>query len=198
MQVWRKKTKKNVPLFEKDFTKVTRTERSTYLVFRKLGGVREDHVLYFGWVVSCGESEAPQRVVTRPVLADHRHDLFPDARGEGNFVVSHPDVRTSFDNSLWGALIGTGREDGLQEVEDGATKDLHELVWAYLDKHFAHGTVFGGAVNGHGLPVSGELQGEVLLHQLLDDLMRQMDGRGEEILLSQGSGNLHTPGEQES
>lgn len=58
-------------------------------------------------------------------------------------------------------------------------KGLRPLRSAYLDKHFAHGTVFGGAVNGHGLSVSGELKGEVLLHQLLDDLMGQMDGRGE-------------------
>lgn len=58
-------------------------------------------------------------------------------------------------------------------------KGLHPLLSAHLDKHFAHGAVFGGAVNGHGLPVSGELQGEVLLHQLLDDLMGQTEGRGE-------------------
>lgn len=69
---------------------------------------------------------------------------------------------------------------------------LHPFLSAYLDKHFAHGTVFGGAVNGHGLSVSRELEGEVLLHQLLDDLVGQMDGRGEKRLPSQPSENLQT------
>lgn len=84
-----------------------------YLILGKLGGVREDHVLYFWWVVPCGESEAPQGVVARPVLTDHRHDLFPDTSGEGNFVVSKPDVSTSLNNSLWGALMGPGREESV-------------------------------------------------------------------------------------
>lgn len=40
-----------------------------------------------------------------------------------------------------------------------------------LDEHLgATIALGGGAVHGHGLPVTGELQGEVLLHQLLDDL----------------------------
>lgn len=178
--------------FLKDIAKGTRAETGTHLVLSEPGGVRENHVLYFGWVVSGGEGEAPQGVVTGPVLADHRHDLLPDAGGEGNLVVSHPDVSTSLDNSLWGALVGTGREESVHEAENQAKKDLCALVGAYLDKHFAHGAVFGGAVHRHGLPVSGELQGEVLLHQLLDDLRSQMDGRGEGLLPSQLSGNVHT------
>lgn len=80
-----------------------------YLVLGELGGVRKDHVLYFGWVISCGESEAPQGVVACPVLTDHRHDLFPDACGERDLVVSKPDVSTSLNNPLWGALMGPGR-----------------------------------------------------------------------------------------
>ena len=46
----------------------------------------------------------------------------------------------------------------------------------YLDKHLAHGgAIVGGAVDRHGLPVSGELQGELLPHQLLDYLIRRKD-----------------------
>ncbi len=45
-------------------------------------------------------------------------------------------------------------------------------VWCYLNKHLANGgaSFVGSAIDRHGLPVSGELQSEFLLHQLLDDL----------------------------
>lgn len=51
------------------------------------------------------------------VLSDHRHDLLPDARGEGDFGVPHPDVGASLDDSLWGALTGTGRGQSVHEDE---------------------------------------------------------------------------------
>lgn len=62
----------------------------------------------------------------------------------------------------------------------------------YLDKHLAHGRtrLVGGAVDRHGLPVSGELQGDLLPHQLLDDLVRQKDRQSETNLLSGSRGNL--------
>lgn len=101
--------------------KDNRTWKFNYLVLCELGSVRKDHVLYFGWVVSCGESEAPQGVVACPVLTDHRHDLFPNACGERDLVVSKPDVSTSLNNPLWGSLMGPGGEESV-EVEDGATK----------------------------------------------------------------------------
>ena len=47
--------------------------------------------------------------------------------------------------------------------------DLHE--------HLGTAVALGrGAVGGHGLPVAGELQGEVLLHQLLDHLLEEVKG----------------------
>jgi len=53
---------------------------------------------------------------------------------------------------------------------------------AHLDEHLvAHGGAGGlgrGAVDGHGLAVAGELQGELLLHQLLDDLGTGTASRG--------------------
>lgn len=46
------------------------------------------------------------------------------------------------------------------------------MLRRHLDKHLANrGTSFvGSAVHRHGLPVSGELESEFLLHQLFDDL----------------------------
>lgn len=53
---------------------------------------------------------------------------------------------------------------------EGGT-DLHEHLGATI-------ALSGGAVHRHGLPVTGELQGEVLVHQLLDDLLEDMEIRG--------------------
>ena len=52
---------------------------------------------------------------------------------------------------------------------------IQAILWVahrYLDEHLADGGagLVGGAVHRHGLPVSGELQGEFLLHQLHDHL----------------------------
>lgn len=42
---------------------------------------------------------------------------------------------------------------------------------AHLHEHLGAAVALGGgAVHRHGLPVTGELQGDVLLHELLDDL----------------------------
>lgn len=44
-----------------------------------------------------------------------------------------------------------------------------------LDKHFGTTVTFGwGAVHRHGLPVTGELQSEVLLHELFDHLLEDV------------------------
>lgn len=46
----------------------------------------------------------------------------------------------------------------------------------HLHKHLALGARFDrGAIDGHGLAVTGELQSELLLHQLLDDLMDETE-----------------------
>ncbi len=64
-------------------------------------------------------------------------------------------------------------------------------ILVYLDKHLAHWrTIVGGAVDRHGLPVSGELQGELFPHQLLDHLIRHQDRQSEKNLLSGSGGNL--------
>lgn len=47
--------------------------------------------------------------------------------------------------------------------------NLHEHLGATI-------TLSRGAVHGHGLPVTGELQSEVLLHQLLDHLLDDAEG----------------------
>ena len=45
------------------------------------------------------------------------------------------------------------------------------MAKTYLHKHLALRTSFSGvAVHGHGLAVAGELQSELLLHQLPDHL----------------------------
>lgn len=45
-------------------------------------------------------------------------------------------------------------------------------MWCYLNKHLANGwaSFVGSTVHWHGLSVSGELQSELLFHQLFDDL----------------------------
>lgn len=57
-----------------------------------------------------------------PVLPDHGHDLLPDAGGERDLVVAEPDVSTSLNHPLWGALKGPGRGESVDEVGDGATE----------------------------------------------------------------------------
>ena len=51
-----------------------------------------------------------------------------------------------------------------------ARTDLHEHLGTTI-------TLSGGAVHGHGLPVTGELQSEVLLHELLDHLLGDTETR---------------------
>lgn len=61
---------------------------------------------------------------------------------------------------------------------------IQAILWVaphrYLDEHLADGGagLVGGAVHRHRLPVSGELQGELLLHQLLDHLGERRRGHG--------------------
>lgn len=45
------------------------------------------------------------------------------------------------------------------------------MIYSCLDEHFTLGArLDGGAVDRHGFAVTRELQGELLLHQLLDHL----------------------------
>ena len=63
-----------------------------------------------------------------------------------------------------------GMEGELEERED-EEKGEKMKKRMYLDEHLGATIALAwGAVHRHGLPVTGELQGEVLLHQLLDDL----------------------------
>lgn len=51
------------------------------------------------------------------------------------------------------------------------------MIHSCLDEHFALGAWLDwGAVDRHGLAVTGELQGELLLHQLSDHLMDEQEG----------------------
>lgn len=160
-----------------------------HLILGEFGSVRQYHVLHLGWAVSCGQSQAPQGVTTCPVLTDHRHDLLFDAFAEGNFAVAHSDIGASINNSLWGPLSCRAKMSNIHsKAEDQIkSKAMHKsedktsppflCCSVYLDKHFAHGRtgLVGGAVDRHGLPVSRELQSELLLHQLLDHLIPQKD-----------------------
>lgn len=48
----------------------------------------------------------------------------------------------------------------------------------YLNKHLGTAvTLSGSAVHRHGLPVAGELQSYVLLHELLDHLLEDKEIR---------------------
>ena len=54
------------------------------------------------------------------------------------------------------------------------------IIHSCLDEHLALGARFdGGAVDRHGLAVAGELQGELLLHQLPDHLTDDKEGEKE-------------------
>lgn len=54
---------------------------------------------------------------------------------------------------------------------------LHFKDLSYLDKHLVSNRGLGGlcrgAIDGHGLPVTGKLKSKVLLHKLLDHLRIQ-------------------------
>lgn len=51
------------------------------------------------------------------------------------------------------------------------------IIHSCLDEHLALGArLDGGAVDRHGLAVTRELQGELLLHQLPDHLMDENEG----------------------
>lgn len=53
------------------------------------------------------------------------------------------------------------------------------LMFPYLNKHLALGSCFDrSAVDGHGLAVTGELQSELLLHQLPDYLTATAEDGG--------------------
>lgn len=46
----------------------------------------------------------------------------------------------------------------------------------HLHKHLGTTITLGGsAVHRHGLPVTGELQSDILLHELLDDLLKDAE-----------------------
>lgn len=56
-------------------------------------------------------------------------------------------------------------------MKDREESDLHKHLGTAI-------TLRGGAVHGHGLPVTGELQSEVLPHELLDHLLEDTEKRG--------------------
>lgn len=55
-----------------------------------------------------------------------------------------------------------GKEEGKTET------DLHKHLGTTI-------TLRGCAVHGHGLPVTGELQSDILLHELLDHLLEDTE-----------------------
>lgn len=75
-----------------------------HLILRESGSVGQDHILQFGRVVSCSQSQAPQGVPSSAILTDDRQDFVFDALAEGNFVVADSDVGASVNDSLWGPL----------------------------------------------------------------------------------------------
>lgn len=55
---------------------------------------------------------------------------------------------------------------------------IRKKAKTYLDKHLGTTvTLSGRAVHRHGLPVAGELQSYVLLHELLDHLLEDKEIR---------------------
>ena len=60
------------------------------------------------------------------------------------------------------------------------------IIHSCLDEHLAlRARLDGGAVHRHGLAVTRELQGELLLHQLSDYLMDEKDGEKSRKYVSQ-------------
>lgn len=65
-------------------------------------------------------------------------------------------------NASWCLTKGCEKEERKKET------DLHKHLGTTI-------TLRGSAVYGHGLPVTGELQSDILLHELLDHLLEDTD-----------------------
>ena len=72
---------------------------------------------------------------------------------------------------IWESVPGEGGA-GPQVICSDSISTRRVFSNTYLNEHLALGAMLGGgAEDGHGLAVAGELQGELLLHQLFDHLV---------------------------
>lgn len=145
-----------------------------YLVIGKLGRVLEVHLLYLQRGVTSGQGQTTQGVTASAPFPDNCHDLLLNGVCQGNTGGSNTHICTPVNHTFRGALrrqqvvifswsfLSVVREE-VKTRRKGKT---------CLHKHLGPTVTLGrSAVHRHGLPITGELQSDILPHQLLDHLL---------------------------
>ena len=81
--------------------------RVSDLVLHEAGRVLQHQVLFADWVVPCCQRQAPQRIPSCPVFADHRHELLFNTWRQQNLITAHTDMCTPVNHSFWSTLHKT-------------------------------------------------------------------------------------------
>lgn len=150
----------------------------SHLVIGKLGGVLQVHLLGPQGAVTGGQGQATEGVTAGTPVPDDGHDLLLDGVGQGNAGGANTHVCAPVNHTLRGTLRGKQEDGSAREQHKSKSESVREGREPGTDLHEHLGatvTLAGSAVHGHGLPVTGELQGEVLLHELLDHLLKDTD-----------------------
>lgn len=77
----------------------------THLIFAKLGGIFQVHLLFPQRCVTGGQSQTTQCVTSGTPLLDNPHDVIFYRPGERNTCGAHTNVCTAVDNALWSPLM---------------------------------------------------------------------------------------------
>lgn len=75
-----------------------------HLIFTKLGGIFEVHLLFPQRCVASGQSQTTQRVASSPPLLDNAHDVVFDGPSQRNTCGAHTDVCAAVNDTLWSTL----------------------------------------------------------------------------------------------
>merc|ERR1719222_931280 len=128
------------------------TEGEVDLILGKLAGFLQVHILGVHGGVGGGQTQASQSVSAGSVANGLLHDLVSHLLGHGDLLGSNPGVGASVQDTLGSSL----------HKHLGSVSETSGLLWC--------------AVGGHGLPVSAELQGVVLLPLALQILPHGLGG----------------------
>lgn len=148
-----------------------------YLIIGKLGRILEVHLVHLQRGVTGGQGQTTQGVAASAPFPDNCHDLLLDGVGQGNAGGSNTHVCAPVNHTFRGALWRTCDYD-LISFSGLRTCENSEKGKTYLNKHLGTTvTLSWSAVHRHGLPVTGELQSHVLLHELFDHLLEDKEIR---------------------
>lgn len=163
------------------------------LVVCKLCWVLQVHLLLPQRCVTCGQGQTAEGVASGAPFLDDWHDVVFHRASQRYTVSTHTNISAAVNNSLWSTLK-TGNaiirlwflniKLSLLELFQNNFFKYYFHLWlmfhAHFDKHLVSHRCFGRlsrtAVDWHRLSVSGELQGELLSHQMLDNLS-ESEGR---------------------